>query len=78
MLVAKIPAELENLSETEKVLLGRVKPFLKIYRLPGRFGQLGCKGQALLFPQQVEEVADQLPLSADKLGIAMCLKRWKM
>ncbi|CAG5057102.1 unnamed protein product [Parnassius apollo] len=40
-------------------------------RLDGRNGQQGFKGQAILFAQQVEEVAEQLPLSVANMGFTI-------
>ncbi|KAF9798929.1 hypothetical protein SFRURICE_019711 [Spodoptera frugiperda] len=64
MTVSPVPPELDCLSEMEVRLISRIKPFIKIVRLSGRYGQQGCKGQAILFAQQVDEVTEQLPINA--------------
>lgn len=56
--VPSIPTKLQILSEVELRLISRVTPFMKVVRLGGTFGQKGFKGQAVLFAQQVEEVAE--------------------
>lgn len=71
MIVASMPPEIECLSEMEIRLISRIKPFIKIVRLGGRFGQQGFKGQAVLFAQQVEEIQEQLPISAANAGLSI-------
>ncbi|KAF9800376.1 hypothetical protein SFRURICE_015886 [Spodoptera frugiperda] len=60
--VAPVPPELASLSEVEQRLLSRMIPFLKIIKVHNRFSQSWCKGQVVLFAQDVVEVAEQLPL----------------
>lgn len=55
--VAPIPRELANLSDIEKRMLCRVVPFLKIIKVNNRFSQKWCKGQVVLFAQDVVELA---------------------
>ncbi|CAG4958798.1 unnamed protein product [Colias eurytheme] len=71
MTVAPIPPEIECLSEMELRLISRIKPFIKVVRLGGRYGQQGFKGQAILFAQQVEEIPEQLPLNIANAGISV-------
>ncbi|KAL4706339.1 hypothetical protein ACJJTC_016633 [Scirpophaga incertulas] len=56
-----IPDEIKDLTLFEKRLLSRIKVFVRIVRLRGRFGQLGFKGQAILFGQDLHEVTEALP-----------------
>ncbi len=56
-----IPPELDGLTEVEVQLLARIIPFIKIVKYSGVFGQYGCKGQAILFAQDVFEVTEKLP-----------------
>lgn len=65
-----IPPEIASLSEVEKRLLSRIIPFLKIIKLTGRFGQYGLRGQAVLFAQDVGDIAEQLPLNITDAGLA--------
>ncbi|UYV75572.1 K02A2.6-like [Cordylochernes scorpioides] len=55
-----IPEVILQLSQPEQRLLSRIIPFVKIVRYSGRFGQYGCKGQAILFAQDIFEVSDKL------------------
>ncbi len=71
MSVPPIPNELKILSELEIHLLCRIVPFLKIICLNGPYGQFGLRGQAILFAQEIEEVAEQLPLSANKMKMIL-------
>lgn len=48
---------------------------MKIVRLGGQFGQWGFKGQAILFAQQVEEVAERLPLSVDQCRLTIVAEK---
>ncbi|CAG9799443.1 unnamed protein product [Chironomus riparius] len=56
-----IPDEILQLSKAEQGLLARVTPYVKIIHLPGRFGQYGFRGQAVLFAQDLFEVTEKLP-----------------
>ena len=71
MFLDSIPHEIACLSDMEKRLLSRVIPFIKIIKLGGRFGQYGFHGQAVLFGQDLEEVAEQLPLRMSSAGIVI-------
>lgn len=57
----EIPEEISDLTLFEKRLLCRIKAFVRVVRLRGRFGQLGFKGQAILFAQDIFEVTEALP-----------------
>ncbi|KAF9411589.1 hypothetical protein HW555_009661 [Spodoptera exigua] len=48
---------LADLTDVEQRLLSRVVPFLKIIKLQNRFSQSWCRGQVILFAQDVVEVA---------------------
>lgn len=52
-------------------MIWRIKPFNKVLCLGGSYGQQGFKGQAILFTQQVEEVAEHSPLCGAKMGVAI-------
>lgn len=71
MVVPGIPPVIECLSSFEKKLLSRIVPFIKIVRLTDKFSQQWCKGQAILFAQDVEELAEQLPLPFDRAGLVI-------
>lgn len=71
MTISPIPQELSCLSEIELRLISRIKPFIKLLHLGGRYGQQGFKGQGILFAQQVEELAERLPLSGTIMGFTI-------
>ena len=56
-----IPDVILQLNQHEQRLLARVIPYVKIFHLPGRFGQQGFRGQAVLFAQDIFEVTEKLP-----------------
>jgi len=69
MFLDDIPEVIKNLSDMEQRLLSRIIPFIKIIKLGGRFGQLGFRGQAVLFAQDIEEISEQLPLPVTRTGM---------
>jgi len=68
--VDKIPDELACLSEYEIRLICQVKLYMKIYNLCKGRGQKALHGLAIHFPQDVDEVVDQLPLTGAQSGVA--------
>ncbi|GFT69105.1 ATP-dependent DNA helicase [Trichonephila clavipes] len=70
-----IPRVILRLSQTEKRLLSRIIPFLKIVKFDGLFRQYGFCGQAVLFAQGLFEVTEKLPhllpRSVDNCGIVI-------
>ncbi|KAF9412290.1 hypothetical protein HW555_009181, partial [Spodoptera exigua] len=71
MSLDEIPPEIASLSDVEVRLLSRIIPFVKMVKLGGRFGQHGFHGQAVLFGQDVEEIAEQLPLRISSAGLVI-------
>ena len=71
MTVAKIPDCIKLLDTLELALLARMTPYIKLFRLPGKFGQHGSKGQCIHFAACVEEVIDSLPLRMDECGFVI-------
>lgn len=63
MSLDEIPPEIKILSDVEIRLLNR--------KLSGRYGQHGFHGQAVLFGQDIEEIADQLPLRMSSAGLVI-------
>lgn len=55
--ISQIPPELSNLSDIEERLLSRIVQFLKIIKVQNRFSQNWCKGQVILFAQDIIELA---------------------
>lgn len=74
MVVATVPHELADLTETEKIFLCRVVPFIKIMKLQNRYSQDWCKGQVVLFAKDVVELAEQLPLHPNQAGLILIVK----
>ncbi|KAF9404275.1 hypothetical protein HW555_014427 [Spodoptera exigua] len=71
MEVISLPPELADLTDVEQRLLSRVVPFMKIIKLQNRFSQSWCRGQVILFAQDVVEAAEQLPLPLAQAGIVV-------
>ncbi|KAG5894349.1 hypothetical protein JTB14_031910 [Gonioctena quinquepunctata] len=74
MSVAAIPTEIDELSEIEKRFICRVVPFLKIIKIQNRLSQDWCKGQAIMFAQDVVELAEQLPLEPNQAGLVLVVE----
>ncbi|KAH9637609.1 hypothetical protein HF086_014773 [Spodoptera exigua] len=74
MEVMSLPPELADLTDVEQRLLSRVVPFMKIIKLQNRFRQCWCRGQVILFAQDVVEVAEQLPLPLAQAGIVVVVE----
>ena len=66
-----IPTEISILSEAEVRLISQVKIFMKIYHLCKGRGQPAMKGLVIHFPQKVNEVIHQLPLSITESDIVV-------
>lgn len=71
MEISSGPEELANLSDIEQRLLSRIVPHLKIIKVHNRFSQDWCRGQVILFAQDVVELAEQLPLQLSQAGIVI-------
>ena len=56
-----VPAELQNLTQIEEMLIARALPIMKVFINAG--GQRGYKGHCVNLPQKVEELALVLPHS---------------
>ena len=58
-----IPVELEVLTDIELSLVSQLKPYMKLIKLRGgKHSQMGVKGSIVSFPQDVQEIPEQLPL----------------
>ena len=56
---SSVPAELQNLTQIEEMLLARALPIMKVFTNVG--GQRGSSGHCINLPQKVEELAQSLP-----------------
>lgn len=63
MELSPIPPEISRLSATEIRLISQVNSFMKLFLLCNGAGQKAMKGMVIHFPQNVDEVAQQLPLN---------------
>ena len=72
--ITPIPPEIASLSDVEQCLLTRIIPFLKIIKVQNRFSQNWCKGQVVLFAQDVVEIAEQLPLPLCSAGLVVVVE----
>ena len=59
MIPSKVPAELQELTQIEEMLIARALPIMRVYIKPG--GQRGYSGHCINLPQEVKELASKLP-----------------
>lgn len=55
-----VPPELQDLTYVEEQLIARVHPLISIFKLKGHT-QFGYRGNIINFPQNVKQLAMQLP-----------------
>jgi hypothetical protein len=67
----EVPQEIKDLSNVEAQMLSQVRPFMKIYNLSKGRGQYAVMGGTTHFPNSVQDVCAQLPLSAKEAGIVV-------
>ena len=70
--VGEIPEELQGLTFIEEQLIARIHPMIVVYKLKGH--QYGYKGNIISFPQDVQELALQLPHKIKDLNSIVCIK----
>lgn len=61
-----VPPELQGLTYVEEQLIARVHPLMSIFKLKGN-AQFGYRGNIINFPQNVNEIASQLPHRVEDL-----------
>ena len=59
MIPAKVPSQLQELTQIEEMLISRALPIMRVYIKPG--GQKGYSGHCINLPQDVKELASSLP-----------------
>lgn len=59
MILSKVPAELQELTQIEEVLIALALHIMRVYIKPG--GQRGYTGHCINLPQEVKELASKLP-----------------
>ena len=67
MIPSKVPHELQNLTQTEEMLIARALPIMRVYIKPG--GQRGYSGHCINLPQNVTELATSLPRYPKDLAV---------
>ena len=68
-----MPAELQDLTKVEEMLIARAFPITYVYRDQG--GQRGYKGHFLNLPQDVQGFSNSLPTSVSDLPILITRKQ---
>ncbi|KAK3917798.1 ATP-dependent DNA helicase [Frankliniella fusca] len=67
-----VPEELCNLTYIEKQLIARIHPVISLYRVKGN--QMKYSGNIINFTQDVQEVADVLPLRVSEINSILTFK----
>ena len=68
-----VPAELQDLTKVEEMLIARAFPIIYVYRDQG--GQRGYKGHFLNLPQDVQGFSNSLPTNVSDLPILITRKQ---
>ena len=68
-----VPAELQDLTEVEEMLIARAFPIMCVYRKHG--GQRGYKGHVLNLPQDVQGFLSTLPANVSDLPVLIIRKQ---
>ena len=68
MIPSPVPVELQDLSQTEEMLIARAFPVMNIYCKP-RGGQRAYKGHVITFPTSIQTIASTLPHCPRELPI---------
>ena len=71
--VGTVPAELQDLTEVEEMLIARAVPITYVYCNQG--GQRGYKGHFLNLPQVVQGLSNSFPTSVSDLPILITKKQ---
>ena len=67
MIPSPIPHQLQNLTQTEEMLIARALPIMRVYIKPG--GQRGYSGHCINLAQNVTELATSLPRYPKDLAV---------
>ena len=70
-----VPEELTCLREGEKFLIQIVSVVVPVHHM--KFGQVGCKGHIVSFPQRVSDMATILPRLPKETNLVRVIKRYK-
>ena len=69
-----VPPELQDLSQTEEMLISPIMPMMTTYRLP--HGQLGYSGHVISLPQAVDDFVKSLPRSPQEICVLIVRKHF--
>ncbi|KAL7297052.1 hypothetical protein TKK_0009478 [Trichogramma kaykai] len=69
----EIPAELQDLTYIEQMLISRVHPVVSLYRVNG--GQYAYSGSVINFTQNIHEYIDTLPMNVEELTSTILFNR---
>ena len=75
MILSPLPAELQNLTQIEEMLIARALPIMRVYVKPG--GQRGYSGHCINLPQNVSELAQSLPRCPSEIPIIIVTMQGK-
>ena len=75
MIPDPVPIELQDLTQTEEMLIAQAPPVMRVYTKPG--GQRGYSGHCVNLPQHVEELATVLPRYPRDLSIIVIKMKGK-
>ena len=70
-----VPPELSCLREGEKLLIQQVSVYVPLHHL--MYGQIGCRGHIVSFPQDVSAVCTTLPRLPEQVELIRVIKRFK-
>jgi hypothetical protein len=76
MLQYHVPPELSCLREGEKLLIQQVSVYVPLHHL--MYGQIGCRGHIVSFPQDVSSVYRTLPRLPEDVLVVRVIKRFKL
>ena len=70
----EVPPELQDLTQTEQMLISPIMPMMTIYRLP--HGQLGYSGHVISLPHDVSSFVKSLPRQPSEMNILIVRKHY--
>ena len=75
MVPSIVPPELQDLTQTEEMLIARALPLMRVYVKPG--GQRGYAGHCINLPQNVKKLATTLPRYPKELSVIVVKMKGK-
>ena len=71
-----VPPQLSCLREGEKLLIQQVAVYVPLHHL--MYGQIGCRGHIVSFPQNISSVCKTLPRLPSNVSTVRVIKRFKL